>query len=213
MSKIRIGLAEDHELVRQGLVSLFEDEEGIEVVFDVENGALLLEELKVKEIDVLLLDLDMPVLNGYEALKVVRAKYSNVQTIILSMHYEKEFIAETISLGAKGFLPKNCDFDKLIVAIESVNQNGFYFDEKVSQTLVSEILHNELEDDAAKLSEREIEVIELICKGRRNKEIADELHLSVRTVEGHRNRIAEKTKTGNIAELVIYAVKNKIFEV
>lgn len=213
MNKIRVGLAEDHDLVRQGLVALLEEEDNIEVVFDVPNGAELLEILQSKEIDVLLLDLDMPIINGHEALKVIRAKYSSIQTIIVSMHYEYEFIAESIANGAKGFLPKNCDFDKLVDAIELVHDRGFYFDEKVSQALVTKILTSDEQNKSNQLSEREIEIIVHICDGKKNKEIAEELFISTRTVEGHRNRISEKTKTGNIAELVIYAVKNGIYKI
>lgn len=214
---IKIGIAEDHDLVRQGLVALFEDEPGVKVKFDVENGAKLLEELKSNKVDVVLLDLDMPVVDGREALQVITDRYSKLKAIIVSMHYEENFIAECIAEGARGFLPKNCDFEKVVEAIHMVHEKGFYFDEKVSQTLVSEVLrknsNNGIRPNRNPLTVREIEIIKLVCEGKKNREIAELLHLSSRTVEGHRQKIFEKTDTSNIAELVVFAIKNEIFAI
>lgn len=214
--KISIAIAEDHDMVRQGMVSLFAEEEAIEVMFDVANGADLLEEIKTKKPDIVLLDLEMPIIDGHQALKVLRERYPNVKVLIVSMHTDRDFIMESISNGACGFLPKNSDFDKVVDAIFSVHEKGFFFDDLVSQSLVMEVRNGNGANSGnhpSPLSAREINIIELICKGMKNREIADLLYLSVRTVEGHRQRISEKTETDNLAALVIYAIKNGIYKI
>ena len=102
---IRIAIAEDHDLMRQGLVSLLDGEDNISVVFDVENGARLFDELKKKKVDVLLLDLEMPIINGHQALKILTERYPQISVIVVSMHYSDAYISESIAAGAKGFLP------------------------------------------------------------------------------------------------------------
>lgn len=213
--RIKVGIAEDHDLVRQGMVALLEDEPKLEVVFDVSNGAELLEVLELKKVDIVLLDLNMPVVDGHEALHSINLKYPEVKVIIVSMHFEKDFITQTITNGARGFLPKNCDFEKVVEAIEAVHANGFHFDENVSQALVFELLNRKTKpaEDSNVLTDREIEVIELVCQGNKNKEIAERLFLSTRTIEGHRQRISEKTNTRNVAELVIFAIEKGIYEI
>lgn len=217
MSKsIKIAIAEDHDLMRQGLVSLLDSEENISVVFDVENGARLFDELKKKKVDVVLLDLEMPVLNGHQALKILSARYPEVAVIVVSMHYSDSFISESIASGAKGFLPKNCDIDKVVDAIYAVLDEGYYFDDKISKALLKRVMKNEGQKNnytQDPLTSREHQIVELVCSGKTNKEIANLLCLSVRTVEVHRNTINKKTNTKNIASLVTYAIKNGLYSV
>ncbi|XOV69343.1 MAG: response regulator [Fluviicola sp.] len=217
MSKsIRIAIAEDHDLMRQGLVSLLDSEEHISVVFDVENGALLFDELKKKKVDVVLLDLEMPVLNGHQALKILSTRYPEIAVIVVSMHYSDGFISESISAGAKGFLPKNCDIDKVVDAIYAVHEQGYYFDDKISKALLNRIINSEgpkSKFSQDPLTSREHQIVELVCSGKTNKEIANILCLSVRTIEVHRNTINKKTNTRNIASLVTYAIKNGLYTV
>ncbi len=213
---IRIAIAEDHDLMRQGLVSLLDGEDNISVVFDVENGALLFDELKKKRVDVILLDLEMPVINGHQALKILAERYPEIKVIVVSMHYSDIFISESIAAGAKGFLPKNCDIDKVIDAIFAVEEQGYYFDDKISRALLKRIMNTnngqpKFADEP--LTNRELQIVEFICSGKTNKEIANLLCLSVRTVEVHRNAIIRKTNTKNVADLVIYAVKNGLYNI
>jgi len=213
---IRIAIAEDHDLMRQGMVSLLDSEEGISVAFDVENGARLFDELKKKKVEVILLDLEMPVLNGHQALKILSARYPDIAVIVISMHYSDGFISESIAAGAKGFLPKNCDIDKVVDAIFAVHEQGYYFDDKISKALLNRIMKSEgpkknFSQDP--LTSREHQIVELVCSGKTNKEIANLLCLSVRTVEVHRNTINKKTNTKNIASLVTYAIKNGLYSV
>ena len=211
---IRIAIAEDHDLVRQGMVALLKEEKDISLVFDVSNGSELIEQLKKNKVDVILLDLEMPVVNGHQALKIIAERYCKVHVIIISMHYSDAFISECITIGANGFLPKNCDFDTVVDAIFAVYEKGYYFNDKISRSLIKKLIKEkngnclEVKDP---LTSREHQVLELICNGKTNKEIAELLFISVRTVESHRKNIVDKTCSQNIAELVLYAVKNGLY--
>jgi len=211
--KIRIGLVEDHEMVRQGLTALIDDEPSLKVVFDVANGAELLEIIKFKKADVVLLDIEMPYVDGKTALKKLSIHYPDLSVVMLTAHSTIDDVVDCIALGAKGFLPKHSDFDKVVDAIFSVYEKGFYFDEFVTKALVKEIVSNRdklLEHYRQPLKLQEIEIVKLVCAGHTNKEIAEKLFLSKRTIEGYRLKIAEKTNTNNIVELVLYAIRTGI---
>lgn len=213
---IRIAIAEDHELVRQGMVALLEDEDELKVSCEACNGQDLLNQLKTNKTDIVLLDLEMPVLNGQQTLKIIRSKYPTLKVIIISMYYSDEFVAQSISLGARGFLPKNCNIEKVVDAIFAVHEQGYYFDDKVSKALLYKIVSQEnftpvFKNDA--LSDRERETIELICAGKTNVEIGELLCISPRTVENHRKSISKKTNASNVAGVVIYAIKNGLYKI
>lgn len=213
--KINIAIADDHELVRKGLVSLLREDPQINVVFDVANGLELLEELKKHPVDVVLLDLEMPVCDGREALKIMGINYPKTNAIILSMHYSNEYIMDCMTHGAKGFLPKNSDIEKLVEAIYQVHKNGFFVDSDISKVLLDHAVNvrkNQEKDPEEKLTGREIEIIKLVCDGLLNKEIADKLFLSVRTVEAHRKNIVKKIHVSNVAGLIKFAIQNGIYE-
>ncbi len=214
--KIRIAIAEDHQLMRQGMVALLKEEQAFDVVFDVGDGAKLLEELEKEQIDIILLDLDMPIINGQQALKAIVKKYPHTHAIIVSMFYSDEFISECISLGARGFLPKNSDIENVIDAIVAVNEQGYYFDDKISKVLLHELISEKkvkpvFTSDA--FTKNEIEVLQLICDGLTNKEIAERVNKSVRTIEGYRASMFDKSNSKNTAGLIIYAIKNKLYKV
>lgn len=215
-NKIRIAIAEDHQLMRQGIVALLSEEEDLEVVFDVGDGAQLLEKLETVQVDIILLDLDMPIVNGQQALKVIVKKYPNTHAIIVSMFYSDEFISECITIGARGFLPKNSDIENVVDAIQAVHEQGYYFDDKISKALLLELVSNKKVEPifkAERLTEKEIEVLRLICDGKSNKEISIILSKSIRTIEGYRASIFEKSNSKNTAGLVIYAIKNKFYSI
>lgn len=216
MEKIKIGIAEDHDLVRQGLISLLEDESGLKVCCDASNGQKLLDYPNLEDLDVILMDLDMPILNGQEALSTIRSKYPNTRVIMISMYYTDEFIAQSIKQGARGYLPKNCKIEKVVDAIYAVHEQGYYFDDKVSKSLLFKIVDDDsfiptFSSDV--LSNREKEVLELICLEKNNIEIAEELFISNRTVEAHRQNILKKTHAKNTAGVVIYAIKNGLYKI
>lgn len=214
--RIKVGIAEDHDLVREGLISLIKEEHSIKIVFEVANGLELLEVLKIQKVDVILLDIEMPIVDGIQALRLINERFNNLRVIMLSMHYTNEFISKAISLGARGFLPKNCSFDKLVDAIFAVNEQGYYFDNKVSRALINKLIKsNEVQPifTSIQLTAREVQVLELLCNGKLNKEIADLLCISVRTVETHRRSLGDKTNSRNLAGLIMYAIKNDIIDV
>lgn len=215
-ANIRIAIAEDHDLVRQGMISLLKDEEGIQFVLDAPNGLDLLEGMKKTTVDVVLLDIDMPVLNGRQTLELLRQRHPEVKVIMISMHYEDAFISEFITNGANGFLPKNSDIERVVDAIFAVWEQGYYFDNKVSKALLSRLINEKQitpSFDLDPLNEREILVLKLACEEKTTQEIADLLFLSKRTVEGYRKVIARKTNSKNVAGLVIYAIKHGIISV
>jgi len=214
--KIKIAIAEDHQLMRQGMVSLLKEEDHLEIVFDVGNGEELLNELSDHQIDIVLLDLDMSIISGQQALKIIQKKYPSTLVIIISMFYSDDFISECITTGARGFLPKNSDIEEVINAIDSVYSQGYYFDDKISKVLLHKLVSEEnvkplfMNDE---LTEKEIEVIQLICEGHSSKEISVILQNSIRTIENHRNNIKEKSNSKNSAGIVIYAIKKGCFRV
>ena len=213
---IRIAIAEDHQLMRQGIVSLLSEEEDFGIVFDVGDGAQLLEQLKTKPVDIILLDLDMPIVNGQQALKIITEIYPETHAIIISMFYSDEFITECMTIGARGFLPKNSDIEIVVDAIRAVFEQGYYFDDKISLELLNQLVSGKnvepkFTDEV--LSEKEIEVLKLICEGKTSKEISDILNKSIRTIEHTRVRISEKSNSKNTAGLVIYAIKNQVYKI
>jgi len=211
--KISIGIAEDHVLFRQGMVSLLKEEGSFDVFFEVGNGEELLEQLKIAVPQIILLDINMPIMGGKETLEKIRLDYPDIKVIILSMYYESSYIAEYLAKGARAFLPKNCDIEKVIDVVSVVHNKGYYFDDNISASLMDKLTHleklNEINHDL-RLTDRETEVLNLICQERSNKEIADQLHISIRTVEGHRKSIMNKTETKNVLSLVLFALRNKI---
>ena len=214
--KIKIAIAEDHDLVRQGMVALLKREKGLRLVFDVGNGKELLDQLKITNVDVVLLDLNMPIIGGLEALRVITAKYPEVKVIIISMHYEDGFISESIGLGARGFLPKNVDFERVVDAVFSVYEKGFFIDDKVTKTLLYNMgtkANLKLKSSVCILTERENDVLHEICLGKSNLEIANFLGISVRTVETHKRNLLIKTKRTNGIGLLVYAISHGLFTV
>lgn len=210
---IKVALAEDHELVRQGLVTLIDLEDDMSVSFEVSNGQELMYKIKDNQPDVLLLDVEMPIMNGLESLSLICSQYPSTKVLMVSMHSQKEMICACINQGAKGFITKNCDFDKVAHAIRTVHRSGFYFDENLPVSSIRELLGGEiLEESDLVLSEREVEIIKLVCQGFKNREIAEKLFLSKRTVENHRRRIVAKTDTKSTVDLVVFALKNGLIE-
>ncbi len=211
--KISIAIAEDHVLFRQGMVSLLNEEDDVSIAFEAGNGQELLDSLKHTIPHVILLDISMPVMEGKEALTKIRETYPEVKVIMLSMYYESSYIAEYLAKGARAFLPKNCDIDKVVDAIRTVHHKGFYFDDEISGLLMDKLIHVEKQHDdnvKLRLTDRETQVLNLICLEKSNKEIAEILHISIRTVEGHRQCIMAKTDTKNVLSLVMFALRNKI---
>ena len=213
--QIKLAVVDDQHLFRQGLISLFGEFEELSLEIEAANGVELLEQLKVKKPDVVVLDLEMPIMDGIETTANLQKKYPEIKVLILTMHNEEEIILHLIEKGAHGFLLKDNPIETIVDAIHAVMESGYYFNDRVSQVMVRGLMNNQKIKPGfvdAGLSEREIEVVKLICKEFTNKEIAEKLFISVRTVDGHREKILQKTKAKNTVGIVMYAVKNNLLD-
>lgn len=203
---IKIALAEDHVFVRQGMMALLASVKNIEVLFDVGNGLELLEKLNTYQPDIILLDIDMPVMNGREAIVQVKNRYPEIRVIMLSMHFTDEIVLEFVTLGAKAFLNKQVDISGILAAIFGVYETGYYYDTTVTNILARSFQVNSkaIEKNIVhvNLTIREQQVFELLKESLSTNEIAEKLVLSSRTVEGHRQRLLKKTGVSSVDELL-----------
>ena len=195
---IRVALVDDHIVVRKGIANLLKKEAGIKIVFDVSNGQELLMELKQHEIDVVLLDIKMPIMDGKQTLKALKVNFPDVLVIMLSMFQDEAITAEYLSLGASGFLAKNCSIDETVDAIFNVHFEG-------KQNISKSEYLNENEDNSAsiiELDEREKIVLSLICEGKTSDEISQHIFRSKKTVDLIRTRLMQKFEAANVIDLV-----------
>jgi DNA-binding NarL/FixJ family response regulator len=211
MNKIKVALADDHNLFRNGLKLLLSGCTNISIVAEACDGKELLSVLGNVKADVVLIDIEMPVMNGIEATKAALEKFPDLKIISLSMYGEEEYYYRMIDAGVKGFILKNSEISEVIKAIETVAKGGKYFSSDVLYNVVKNIKTvSKISNNTATLSEREKEVLEQICKGLSNQEIADILFISKRTVEKHRASLLAKSSTKNTAQLVMFAIENKL---
>lgn len=215
---INIALADDESLFLDTLSFMLQRIKDFNVVFTAENGQDLINQLdQLDELpDLIMTDLKMPELNGVEATKIIKNKYPDLSVIALSSYNTDVFISNMLGIGASSYLVKNTTSAEMEFTIRQVASKGFYYDKNVLR-----ILHDNAEDgnykrctlDNTLLSSREMDVLQLICEQFTTTEIAEELHLSKRTVDGHRNNLLLKTKTRNVAGLVAYAIQNGVITV
>jgi DNA-binding NarL/FixJ family response regulator len=213
MNPIRLIITDDHNLFRNGLKLLFSGQPDISVVAEASNGIELLSILEKQTADVILIDIEMPEMNGIEATKEAMSKYPDLKIISLSMYGEEEYYYRMIEAGVKGFILKNSEIAEVIKAIMTVYKGGTYFSSDILYNVVKNIKNVSKSPNAdANLSEREKEVLVQICRGHSNQEIADSLFISKRTVEKHRASLLVKTNTKNTAQLVMFAIENKLVD-
>lgn len=211
MDIFKLVIVDDHIIFRKGLHTILNEIGIIKVMAEASNASELFEILKKQEIDVILMDINMPGIDGIEATKKVLNKYPNTKVIALTMHEEIGYFNKMMEAGAKGFLLKKTTKDELEEAIQTVMNGENYFSAEFINTTK---LHKKASAKTdVKLSERELEVLEMICKGFSNPEISKELGLSQRTIDGHRARLFEKTGAKNAPNLVMFAVKNGLVKV
>ena len=215
MDTIRIALVDDHALFRNGLKLLLDNIKNFKVVTESQNGKEFVDQLSPDNApDVVLMDISMPVMNGIEAAKEATARVPQLKIIALSMFGEEDYYYEMINAGAKGFLLKNSDINDVTTAIEQVMIGNSYFSQEVLYNVIRKFQpHKEEELNAALLSKRELQVLQGICCGLSNQEIADTLFLSKRTVDKHRSNLLSKTNSKNTANLIMYAIKYKLISV
>ncbi|MDQ3551754.1 MAG: response regulator transcription factor [Bacteroidota bacterium] len=213
---IKVLLADDHELFRDGFKMLIKKQQDIEIIGDAENGRELVNLAKELKPDVIVTDIKMPVLDGIEATKTLTKQFPGIGIIALSMFDDEFLIVDMLEAGAKGYLLKNAQKEEIFEAIRSVHNNETYYCNKTSTRLAQMIAKSGFNPYHKKqrvdFSERELEIMRLICQEYSNKEIGEKLFISTRTVEGHRNKIQDKIKAKNMAGIIIYAVKHGIYK-
>ncbi|AFK01507.1 two component transcriptional regulator, LuxR family [Emticicia oligotrophica DSM 17448] len=219
MNMINVAIADDQVLFRKGMVSIINAFKNIQVIIEAENGKDLLNTIEEAVIrpDVILLDLSMPELNGVETTKILQQKYSSIKIIILSIHSEERFVTHLMELGVNGYLFKNVEPIEVEKALRAVVEKDFYFNETFLRAMQNRISGKKrrflIQDDIpSTLTQRELDVLDLICKQHTTQEIADKLFISVRTVDGHRNNLLEKTGMRNTAGLVVFSIKNNLLD-
>ena len=211
---LNIFLVDDHRLFRDGLKRLLQSEGEFSVVGEASDGAEFLELLPGSGADVVLLDIDMPGMNGDEAARRALEATPDLRIITLSMHGDENYYFKMVSLGVKGFLLKSSDIEEVAAAIRTVARGGSYFSQELLRDLVGSLKTVRADSDSEELlSEREREILLSICRGMSNQEIAEELFISKRTVDKHRANIMAKTNCKNTASLVVYAIKNSFVEI
>ncbi|WP_439882261.1 response regulator transcription factor [Pontibacter sp. MBLB2868] len=217
-STIRLIITDDHRIIREGLMSLLEHYPEIKVVGEASNGQELLDLLATTPAHVVLMDINMPVMDGFEATKQVKTKFPETKVIALSMLANIPYVQKILTCGASGYLLKTTDREELRAAIKLVAADTNYISGDLSISMLGKAMNQEVPAvttaaDKAGLSKREIEVLSLIAEGFTNAEIADKLFTSKRTIETHRQHILEKTNAKNTANLIKFAIENKILKI
>lgn len=214
---IRIVIADDHEIFRDGFKVMLRKQTEIEIVGEAENGHELVELVGRLQPDVVITDIKMPRMDGVEATRSIKKLWPHIEVIALSMFDEENLVVEMLEAGAKGYLLKNTHKAEVVQAVKSVYRHETYYCNQTSNKLAQMIAKSHFSPFKATnrptFSEKEKEIIRLICQELSNKEIAVALGLSTRTVEGYREKILEKVEARNIAGLVIYAIKNNLYQV
>lgn len=215
MGKIKLGLTDDHLLFRRGLASILATYEQIQLVLQTSSGPELLEQLQHTELDVVLLDLEMPEMNGIQTAEALREQYPDLKILILSMYDDDHFIQHLMEVGANGYLLKDAEPDEVVQAVVAAAKKGFHFSERVSKVVLQGLANKKkvkpIFRNQIRLTKRELQVLQLICEEQTNNEIGEQLFLSPRTIEGYRNRLLEKTGVRNTAGLVVFAIRNELF--
>lgn len=218
MRKIKLALCDDHTLFRVGMATILGQVQDFELILEASNGQELIDRIARKTPDVVLLDLQMPVMDGTATADYMREHYPLVKIVVLTMHDEDRMVLHLLEKGVSGYLLKDAEAGEVEKAVRKVMDEGVYLNEFVSRAMLRKMTNktrvdkpiNAFYNSKILLSEREKEVLVLICEGLSTNEISEKIFLSPRTVEGHRLRILEKTGTKNTAGMVAYAFKNSL---
>lgn len=218
MKKIKIVLADDHVLVRNGIKAMLESDAEIDVVGEAGNGSEALETAKALRPDILVLDIRMPLMNGLEAAAKIKDYAPHVKAVILSMHDSEEYVLEALDAGAYGYLLKDTDKNEFIKALKLVYAGNKYYTGAVSHVLANRLLNvnpavkssSSVKEDSYHLTKREKEILRMVIDGKHNKDIADALNKSQRTIETHRFNIMKKLGVNNAIDMVNKTMKENI---
>jgi two-component system response regulator DegU len=217
MKTLKLGIADDHELFRKGFISMLSSVPDFEFILEAANGQELLDRLPAHTPDIVFMDLQMPVMDGIQATEAAFERFPNIKVIVVSMYNEDRFVIHMLEKGVQGYLLKDTSPDEVEKAIRRVDEEGFYYNDFVSKAMHRKMVTRQINKHPffpnacnVALSSREKEVLQLICDGLSTTEISDKLFISIRTVEGHRLRVLEKTGTKSTAAAVAFAYKNQL---
>lgn len=213
---IKLILVDDHKMFREGLRFALEQVGGIEVIGEADNGKAFLKLLGQVSPDVVLMDISMPLMDGAEAAEQALLIRPDLKIIALSMFGDSDYYQKMVSKGVKGFLIKETGLDELTKAIVTVHEGGTYFSQQLLQNIIINMANPTVRSSKTRiidLTRREEEVLELICKGYSNKEIADSLFISQKTVEGHKSNMMDKTNTKSAINLMLFALKHDLVNI
>lgn len=212
LNPTRIAIADDHQIVLDGLKALIREYADFELIADANNGQEMVKLVNTLKLDLVLMDIDMPIMNGIQATQEIKKTHPDIKILILSMHNEKGVIQKVMEAGADGYILKNSDHKELLDAVRKVASGQKYFSSDVTMTLLNPSNGQSSEDNKvlSELTEREIEILKLIAEGFSNKEIGDKLFISHRTVDTHRTNLMKKLDVHNIAGIIKFAIKNKL---
>ena len=214
MNIIKIVLLDDHKMFRDGIKSILDDQDNIDVIGEVGDGEELFELLKDKTPDIVVTDISLPGTSGIEITRTLVEKFPGIRILILSMHKNEEFITNALTAGANGYLPKDTSISELLDAIDVISKGQTYFNRDISDTILKSIINRSKtkngQAEHVSLTPRELEIIHLVVDGLTNKEIAEELFISIRTVDSHKNNIMHKLNLKSTVDLVKYAIKNNL---
>jgi DNA-binding NarL/FixJ family response regulator len=208
MKKYNLIIVDDHTLFRRGMQLLLENFEMIDKVYEASNGQDYLAMISQNPIDIVFMDIDMPVMDGVEATVRSVEQFPDIKIIALSMYGEEQYYYKMIHAGVKGFLLKDTDINEVKNAIQTVGEGGNYFSPDILYNIIRNI--SVVKNKTSELTERESEVLYYICKGLSNAEIAEVLNINKRTIDKHRENLLSKTQSKNTASLIMYALKNKL---
>ncbi|WP_407312688.1 response regulator [Desulfosporosinus sp. SB140] len=211
---IKVFLADDHKILRESLIILLQQEKDIQVIGEAADGHHALEDIIRLQPDIAILDISLPQLNGLEVAARLKKDYSNIKVIILTMHKNEDFVARAYQLEVNGYVLKENALEELLKSIRVVQAGGTYLSSDITSTVVAGFVanFNQRKGKSELISSREREIVQLLAEGNSNKDIANLLNLSLKTVETHRSNIMHKLGLKNITDLVLYAVRNHIIE-
>ena len=213
MANIKIFLADDHKIVRDGIKLMLESQAGIDVVAEAENGMDVLKKLEHEMVDLIVMDINMPEMDGITATRAIKEKYPDLKVLALTMSNDDLHIRQMIQAGASGYIMKSAGRNELKEAIHTIMEGKHYFSDEATQSIMMDLVKGKGKSsspDPIHITDRELEILELIVQEHTNQEIAEKLYISSRTVDAHRRNLLQKTGARNTAGLVKYAFQHTL---